>query len=78
MRPAKPSTHVDANVVFTLEERVLYAETALRMMGLVDHFAPIVLLTGHGASVTNNPFASSLQCGRAAGTRANRTRGRRP
>ncbi|REC97905.1 hypothetical protein DEU35_2400 [Microbacterium sp. AG157] len=67
MRPAKPSTHVDANVVFTLEERVLYAETALRMMGLVDHFAPIVLLTGHGASVTNNPFASSLQCGACGG-----------
>ncbi|MDR6689727.1 uncharacterized protein YbcC (UPF0753/DUF2309 family) [Microbacterium sp. 1154] len=67
MRPAKPSTHVDANVVFTLEERVLYAETALRMMGLVDGFAPIVLLTGHGASVTNNPFASSLQCGACGG-----------
>jgi len=67
MRPSKPSTHVDANVVFTLEERVLYAETALRMMGLVDNFAPIVLLTGHGASVTNNPFASSLQCGACGG-----------
>lgn len=67
MRPSKPSTHVDANVVFTLEERALYAETALRMMGLVDAFAPIVLLTGHGASVTNNPFASSLQCGACGG-----------
>ncbi|MFJ4159418.1 DUF2309 domain-containing protein [Microbacterium testaceum] len=67
MRPSKPSTHVDANVVFTLEERVLYAETALRMMGLVEGFAPIVLLCGHGATVANNPFASSLQCGACGG-----------
>lgn len=66
-RPAKPSTHVDADVVFTLDERVLYAETALRMMGLVDNFAPVVLLCGHGATVTNNPFASSLQCGACGG-----------
>ncbi|WZH38022.1 MAG: DUF2309 domain-containing protein [Microbacterium enclense] len=66
-RAAKPSTHVDADVVFSLEERVLYAETALRMMGLIDGFAPIVLLCGHGASVTNNPFASSLQCGACGG-----------
>ena len=64
---AKPATHVDADVVFSLDERVLYAETALRMMGLVDGFAPIVLLAGHGASVTNNPFASSLQCGACGG-----------
>ncbi|BAJ74346.1 uncharacterized protein conserved in bacteria [Microbacterium testaceum StLB037] len=67
VRPTKPSTHVDADVVFSLDERVLYAETALRMMGLVDDFAPIVLLCGHGATVTNNPFASSLQCGACGG-----------
>jgi len=67
VRPVKPSTHVDADVMFSLQERVLYAETALRMMGLVDGFAPIVLLCGHGASVTNNPFASSLQCGACGG-----------
>lgn len=67
MRRAKPATRVDADVVFSLEERVLYAETALRMMGLVDGFAPIVLVCGHGASVTNNPFASGLQCGACGG-----------
>lgn len=67
LRPAKPATHVDADVVFRLDERVLYAETALRMMGLVDDFAPIVLLCGHGASVVNNPFAASLQCGACGG-----------
>lgn len=67
MRPAKPTTRVDADVVFSLEERVLYAEAALRMMGLVNGFAPIVLVCGHGASVTNNPFASGLQCGACGG-----------
>ncbi|MDQ1082463.1 MULTISPECIES: DUF2309 domain-containing protein [Microbacterium] len=67
VRLPKPHTHVDANVVFTLEERVLYAETALRMMGLTGGFAPIVLLCGHGATVSNNPFASALQCGACGG-----------
>ncbi|MDT3318143.1 DUF2309 domain-containing protein [Microbacterium sp. KSW4-11] len=67
IRRPKPATRVNADVVFSLDERVLYAETALRMMGLVDGFAPIVLICGHGASVTNNPFASGLQCGACGG-----------
>lgn len=67
IRPKKPATHVDADVVFSLEERVVYAETALRMMGLVDDFAPLVVVCGHGATVTNNPFSSSLQCGACGG-----------
>ncbi|MFX7825309.1 putative inorganic carbon transporter subunit DabA, partial [Acinetobacter baumannii] len=66
-RPVAPPTNVDADVVLTLEERVLYAETALRMMGLVEGFARVVLLCGHGASVVNNPYASSLQCGACGG-----------
>lgn len=67
MLPEKPPTRLDADVVMELEERVLYAETALRMMGLVSGFARIVLLCGHGATVTNNPYASALQCGACGG-----------
>ena len=65
--PAKPATRLDADVAMDLDERVLYAEAALRMMGLVDSFARLVVLAGHGAEVTNNPYVSALQCGACGG-----------
>ena len=50
-----------------LETRIGMAETVLRAMSLTTTFAPIVLLAGHGATVTNNPHASALQCGACGG-----------
>ncbi|WP_417310436.1 YbcC family protein [Devosia sp.] len=50
-----------------LETRVSSAETVLRAMSLTAGFARLVLLVGHGATVTNNPHASSLQCGACGG-----------
>lgn len=61
---------VDANadgLGFTLDEQVLYAETALVIMGLTGGFAPLVLLCGHGGRTTNNPHASALDCGACGG-----------
>jgi uncharacterized protein YbcC (UPF0753/DUF2309 family)/NADH:ubiquinone oxidoreductase subunit 5 (subunit L)/multisubunit Na+/H+ antiporter MnhA subunit len=43
------------------------AETVLRAMSLTRDFAPVVLLLGHGATVTNNPQASALHCGACGG-----------
>ncbi|MBM7503472.1 putative inorganic carbon transporter subunit DabA [Agromyces aurantiacus] len=68
-RSARPATRVDADAVFAVDERVAYAEAALRMMGLVDGFARVVLLAGHGADTVNNPFASALHCGACGGHR---------
>ena len=51
----------------TGEEKTAIAEAALRGMGLTDEFARTVLLIGHGSTVTNNPFASALQCGACGG-----------
>ena len=63
----RPATRLDPDVAFALDERIAYAESALRMMGLVDGFARLVVLCGHGATVTNNPFAAALQCGACGG-----------
>lgn len=50
-----------------LNQRVDMAATALTAMSLTDNFAPLVVIAGHGAAVTNNPHASALQCGACGG-----------
>ena len=50
----------------TLAEKVSYAETAFDLMGW-DHFARLVVFTGHAGETANNPFDSSLDCGACAG-----------
>ncbi|APE43065.1 hypothetical protein BOO69_06275 [Sulfitobacter alexandrii] len=50
-----------------LSERVAAAENILRAMSLTRDLAPLVLLCGHGATVTNAPHASALQCGACGG-----------
>ncbi|RFP88271.1 DUF2309 domain-containing protein [Rhodobacteraceae bacterium 63075] len=50
-----------------LETRVGMAKSVLSAMSLTDNFAPLVLLAGHGADVTNNPHESALQCGACGG-----------
>jgi uncharacterized protein YbcC (UPF0753/DUF2309 family) len=47
--------------------RIDLAEGALRGMSLVEGFAPIVLLAGHGSSTVNNPYGTGLDCGACGG-----------
>ena len=47
--------------------RIDAALSVLRAMSLTSGFARIVLLAGHGASVTNNPHKSGLHCGACGG-----------
>ncbi len=57
----------------TDEEQSLYAESALRAMGLTSGFAPLVVLCGHGSTTENNPYASALDCGACGAARGGRS-----
>ncbi len=52
---------------FTLEEQAVTVETALRMMGLTERFARLVLFCAHGSTSENNPYESALDCGACGG-----------
>lgn len=58
---------VDGDGGFDLAQRTLLAESLLRVVGLTDGFARLVVLCGHGARTRNNPHAASLDCGACGG-----------
>jgi len=62
-----PADMNEARTGIPEDKQVELAHGALRHMGLTRDFARLVLLCGHGASTTNNPYASSLDCGACGG-----------
>jgi uncharacterized protein YbcC (UPF0753/DUF2309 family) len=52
---------------FDVATRVSMAASLLGAMSLRSNFGRLVVLAGHGASVVNNPHASSLNCGACGG-----------
>lgn len=54
-------------VGYTIPEMVDRVETVLRSIGLVNDFAPIVYVIGHGASSTNNTHFAAYDCGACSG-----------
>jgi len=48
-------------------DQIALAAGALKNMGLVAHFAKVVLLCGHGSTTANNPYGSALDCGACGG-----------
>ena len=50
-----------------LAQRIATATAVLRAMSLTTGHAPVVLLLGHGAQVTNNPQESAYHCGACGG-----------
>lgn len=51
----------------SLQEQINYAETILRLMGLISGFAKLIIFCGHGSTTENNPYASALDCGACGG-----------
>ena len=54
-------------VGLTTPQRAAVAADTLRTLGLVDGFAPLVVVCGHGATVENNAFAAAYDCGACGG-----------
>ncbi|HSR73450.1 MAG TPA: putative inorganic carbon transporter subunit DabA [Sulfurovum sp.] len=54
-------------VGFTIDEKVMYLNNFLTMIGQVDNFPDFVTIIGHGSVSDNNPFESALDCGACGG-----------
>lgn len=63
----RPTLATTPRIDIPLSEQIIYAESALRMIGLTKHFSRLVVLCGHGSKTENNPYASSLNCGACGG-----------
>jgi uncharacterized protein YbcC (UPF0753/DUF2309 family) len=50
-----------------LEDQCVYAEGALRMMGLTRNFSEVIVFCGHGSHTENNAYATALDCGACGG-----------
>ncbi|QEG26607.1 hypothetical protein GobsT_13500 [Gemmata obscuriglobus] len=53
---------------FTVPEMATQAERLLRDIGLVDGFARLVFVIGHGSNSFNNPHKSAYDCGACGGS----------
>ncbi|HUM51941.1 MAG TPA: DUF2309 domain-containing protein, partial [Chitinophagales bacterium] len=52
---------------FTIDEMSTRVENLLKGIGLINEFAPIIYVVGHGSSSANNPHHGAHDCGACSG-----------
>ena len=52
---------------FTPAEQAFNIERCLKVMSLIENFARLVLVCGHGSTTENNPYAAGYDCGACGG-----------
>jgi uncharacterized protein YbcC (UPF0753/DUF2309 family) len=52
---------------FSEDEQVARVGGFLRSIGLTGHFAPLVVIVGHGSDSRNNPHLAAYDCGACSG-----------
>jgi uncharacterized protein YbcC (UPF0753/DUF2309 family) len=57
----------DLPVGLTTAQRTAVAADVLRTLGLLEGFASLLVICGHGATVENNAFAAAYDCGACGG-----------
>ncbi len=68
-RTSETNAHIEAIDIhhLSVETRLNYAKSMLKAIGLVDDFAPVLFICGHGSACENNPMKSLLDCGACGG-----------
>ncbi|MBI2480062.1 MAG: DUF2309 domain-containing protein [Planctomycetia bacterium] len=59
----------EGHIGYSVDEMAGIVERLLRDIGLTEHFAPVVIMCGHGSSSLNNPHESAYNCGACSGGR---------
>lgn len=72
LAPARPATAVTLQAAGEAApppdaQQLQWVTAALRGIGLVRDFAPLVVVAGHGSASCNNPYAAKLECGACGG-----------
>jgi len=62
-----PILHHHGHMGITDAKKVDLAEGMLRILGLTENFAKLVVVCGHGSETANNPYKAGLDCGACGG-----------